>query len=673
MKNDMKKIAKLMTVLAIAAFTFTSCEDVPNPFGTVTPPTTDADDGNTELPYNSVNLNSGWTLEAITADQPWSQGSSYVQATGYQKWDGAESKTNRAVKGWLVSPAFSTKGYENVKIFFEQTIKYTSYTGWEANHKVFVTSNYDESNFSATTWVEITDFKPVASPYESKDWTLYSSGELQLPASMTGQEAIHIGFYFEAPADKSTTWELKNFNIVEGIADNPGGGDTPTPTGDTDGSEAKPYTIADAVAAGSGTEKYVKAYIVGWVEGQVLSEGAHFNGNATSNTNILIADSPDETDVTKCMPVQLPTGAVRNAVNLKDNPDNYKKEVLLNGNIEKYFGATGIKGTGYAKIGDKEAGTKPGGGGGGDTPSGDEGSIDAPKTVAQALTAIEALAEGAKSTAKYFVKGKVAKITTDAAKIGTDYKDINFYISEDGTETNALYIYRGKNLNNTDFTSADQLAVGDEVIIYGQLQKYKNNTTGAISPQMAQGSYLVKTSNPNASSSGGGSGTGGGGEAVTSLTNGGFETWAEGIPTGWKSASTASSATLEQSTDAHTGNYAVLVKGGGTQNKRLASQEITLTAGTYIFSFWVKATTTNKAQCCMGYVPVTNGTAGTYQYKKEGTSTVYETLSTTWSQVTYEFTLEADATICLVAMNPKAGSYSSGEDILVDDATLTKK
>ena len=75
----------------------------------------------------------------------------------------------------------------------------------------------------------------------------------------------------------------------------------------------------------------------------------------------------------------------------------------------------------------------------------------------------------------------------------------------------------------------------------------------------------------------------------------------------------------------------------------------------------------------MGYVPVTNGTAGTYQYKKEGTSTVYETLSTTWSQVTYEFTLEADATICLVAMNPKAGSYSSGEDILVDDATLTKK
>lgn len=182
-------------------------------------------DTNTGLPYTSVNLNTGWTLKAVSTDQPWIPGSSYVQATGYQKWDGAESKSNRAVEGWLVSPAFSTKGYENVKIWFDQTIKYTNnYTGWEANHKVYVSSNYDESNFSATTWVEITDFIPKASEYS--DWTLYSSGELQLPASMVGKEAIHIAFYFKAPENGSTTWELKNFNIAEGIANNTGGGDT---------------------------------------------------------------------------------------------------------------------------------------------------------------------------------------------------------------------------------------------------------------------------------------------------------------------------------------------------------------------------------------------------------------------------------------------------------------
>ena len=34
----MKKIANYLIALAVAAFTFTSCEDVPSPFGTVVQP-----------------------------------------------------------------------------------------------------------------------------------------------------------------------------------------------------------------------------------------------------------------------------------------------------------------------------------------------------------------------------------------------------------------------------------------------------------------------------------------------------------------------------------------------------------------------------------------------------------------------------------------------------------
>ena len=665
----MKKIAKLMTVLAVAAFTFASCEDVPNPFGPVTPPTTDGDDTNTELPYTSVNLNSGWTLEAVSADQPWSQGSSYVQATGYQTWDGAESKSNRAVEGWLVSPAFSTKGYENVKIWFDQTIKYATYTGWEANHKIYVSNNYDESNFGATTWVEVTDFTPAASKFS--DWTLYSSGELQLPASMAGQEAIHIAFYFKAPADKSTTWKLKNFNIAEGIADNTGGGeDTPT---ETIGTKDAPLNIAQAIekinALEDGKESDLNAYVKGKVV-KVTTNQTNFE--KYGNLNYLISEDGTENNTITVYSGDGLDKAKFTAITDLAAGD----EVIVFGKLQKYKNNNTGAITPQIAKGNYLVSLVKGSGGG--TPATDEGSIDAPKTVAQALTAVNALADGATTEANWYVKGKVAKVETKADEIGPNtekkYKDINYYISEDGTETNALYIYRGKNLNNTDFTSADQLAVGDEVIVFGKLKKYKNNTSGAITLQMAQGGYLVKTSNTNSGGSDtGGGDTGGGGDAVTSLTNGNFETWADGQPTGWKSKSTASSATLAQSTDAHGGSYSVIVKGGGNQNKRLASQEITLTAGTYNFSFWVKATTENKAQCCAGYVPVTNGATGTYQYKKEGSSQVYETLSTTWSQVTYDFTLAADATICLVVMNSKSGSYSSGEDILVDDATLTKK
>ena len=357
----MKKIAKLMTVLAVAAFTFASCEDVPNPFGPVTPPTTDGDDTNTELPYTSVNLNSGWTLEAVSADQPWSQGSSYVQATGYQTWDGAESKSNRAVEGWLVSPAFSTKGYENVKIWFDQTIKYATYTGWEANHKIYVSNNYDESNFGATTWVEVADFTPAASKFS--DWTLYSSGELQLPASMAGQEAIHIAFYFKAPADKSTTWELKNFNIAEGIADNTGGGDTPAVDPDM-GTEDKPFDVASAIAAGDKTGVYLKGYIVGsaYYNGDTKQNELNFGTTNAQATNLLLAATATETDATKCMPIALPSGAIRTALNIKDNAGNIGKEVLLYGNLTKYFGQPGMKETSYAVLNGTAIGTKPGGG-----------------------------------------------------------------------------------------------------------------------------------------------------------------------------------------------------------------------------------------------------------------------------------------------------------------------
>jgi hypothetical protein len=168
---------------------------------------------------------------------------------------------------------------------------------------------------------------------------------------------------------------------------------------------------------------------------------------------------------------------------------------------------------------------------------------------------------------------------------------------------------------------------------------------------------------------GGGSDTpGGGGTAVTSLTNGDFEAWSGSEPTGWKSASTASSAKLAQSTDAHGGSYSVNVNGDESSNKRLASQEITLAAGTYVFSFYAKATTSDASQVRPGYVPVNDGKVGSYAYGN------YADLSnSSWTLVSHEFTLDAETTVCLVVMNPKKSGYSAGKDVLVDDATLIKK
>ena len=189
---------------------------------------------------------------------------------------------------------------------------------------------------------------------------------------------------------------------------------------------------------------------------------------------------------------------------------------------------------------------------------------------------------------------------------------------------------------------------------------------GITTPVVATGSSIVKLNGQGGN--GGEQGGEQGGETASSLTNGDFEAWADGLPTGWKSASTASSATLSQSTDAHGGSYSCNINGKESSNVRLATQEITLAAGTYTFSFWAKATVEDVSQVRPGYVAVVNGAVnGSYQYGE------YATLSTGWQQVSYEFTLASETTLCLVVMNPKKSSYSSGKDVLVDDAVLTKK
>lgn len=101
-------------------------------------------------------------------------------------------------------------------------------------------------------------------------------------------------------------------------------------------------TVAQAIANNSG-KAWVEGYIVGWIDGMTLSSGAKFDNEATAKTNLLVADSANETNVSNCIPVQLPSGDARNALNLQDNPSNYGKKVKLYGSLEKYFGAPGLK------------------------------------------------------------------------------------------------------------------------------------------------------------------------------------------------------------------------------------------------------------------------------------------------------------------------------------------
>ncbi|SHF00249.1 DUF6359 domain-containing protein [Dysgonomonas macrotermitis] len=152
---------------------------------------------------------------------------------------------------------------------------------------------------------------------------------------MLGKEVKLYGdltTYFNVPGLKETS----DFEVE--------GGTDPTP-GDNDGTKEKPYTVSEYVALESGTDIWVEAYIVGNVPGSKLEE-ALFVAPFGSNTNILIADSPTETDVTKCVPVQLPASpaSLRQDLGLVSKPEVLGSKVKLKGNTGAYFTVPGLRG-----------------------------------------------------------------------------------------------------------------------------------------------------------------------------------------------------------------------------------------------------------------------------------------------------------------------------------------
>ena len=76
---------------------------------------------------------------------------------------------------------------------------------------------------------------------------------------------------------------------------------------------------------------------------------------------------------------------------------------------------------------------------------------------------------------KVYVKGTVSTLK----EINTQYGNATYNISDDGTTTNELVVYRGYYVGGEKFTLGDEIEVGDEIVVYGKLVLY-NNTTPEI-------------------------------------------------------------------------------------------------------------------------------------------------------------------------------------------------
>ena len=101
-----------------------------------------------------------------------------------------------------------------------------------------------------------------------------------------------------------------------------------------------------------------------------------------------------------------------------------------------------------------------------------EGTLESPYNVAGALKAGSQLTDQATLDTVY-VKGYVARLQSAPL---TQYGNASYYLSDSKDITNRFYIYRGYSLGGLPFASDDELKLGDEVVVCGQLIKYNDKT-----------------------------------------------------------------------------------------------------------------------------------------------------------------------------------------------------
>lgn len=272
----------------------------------------------------------------------------YMKATSFVNY------TDYAAESWLISPEIDLSNATNATLTFEYVARY--FTNLPENITLWITES------SAENWQQLT----IPNHVLQDAWTPFAkSGDIDLNA-YKGKK-VKIGFKY-ACTEKAGTYELKNISIEDRVA-----GETPEEPvnpGDNESSKENPFTVATAISKYNSSKPlantWVKGYVVGYVNGMSI-DGSILNdlsGITDDNkTNLLISDNKNETDYKNCLVLQLPSGDVRNSLNLKDNPENLGKELIVKGSLEKYFGTAGLKSiTEYVLDGQGSGGTEEPGG-----------------------------------------------------------------------------------------------------------------------------------------------------------------------------------------------------------------------------------------------------------------------------------------------------------------------
>ena len=419
----MKKIIYSMLMLAMAAMTFVSCEDVPEPYSWPTPPETGNEEevvtpqgsGTLEDPYNVAAAQA--LIQTLGADVQSEE--IYVKGFISQIDEVSESFGNATY--WISDQKGSTAGQLEI------------YRGYSLGGEKFTSNDEIKEDDEVIVFGKVVNFRG-STPEFTTGSIIYS---------LNGKKAE-------------------------------GGGNTQP------GDEIKKVTIAEFNAAAESDDVWYE--LTGTVKN--LKDGDQY-GNF---------DLEDETGSVYVYGLLAEKGGEKKMFQELVAAKGIKEgsKITIIGTRGSYNEKIEVLNAYFVSI---ESGN---------TPSG-KGSVSDPYSVPEALAAINALEDGGYSATEVYVKGKVVKVTTNQANF-EKYGNLNYLISENGEDANTITVYSGDGLKGEKFSGIDALKNGDEVIVYGKLQKYVKNDN--VTPEIAKGNYLYSLNGKTEPGGGGGETTG---------------------------------------------------------------------------------------------------------------------------------------------------------------------
>ena len=108
-------------------------------------------------------------------------------------------------------------------------------------------------------------------------------------------------------------------------------------------------------------------------------------------------------------------------------------------------------------------------------PAGQGTTVDNPYSVAEAIVEIKKLESNTNSASEVYISGIVSQVDS----YNSTHNSITYNISDNGSTTGQLKVYGGLAQEGSEFSSKDDLSVGDQVVIKGYLYYY-NGTTPEI-------------------------------------------------------------------------------------------------------------------------------------------------------------------------------------------------